>query len=120
MVIGVEPWAPTTVSRLTNLLRRRRVSVAHAAETFHREAEEALATIDLSDLIDNETSTTGEDSLLLALKADAALREIDDALERIATGTYGYCEICQSRIPLKRLRALPTARVCLDCRLIRG
>jgi len=117
MIVGQEPWAPSTVGWLARLLRRRRVPVAHAAEAFHHEAEEAMATIDLSDLLDNETSTSGEESLMLALKADAALAEIDDALERIEAGTYGYCEICHRRIPLKRLRALPVARVCLDCHL---
>ena len=41
--------------------------------------------------------------------------EIDRALQRIALGSYGICERCGEPIPLARLRALPTARVHVQC-----
>lgn len=40
----------------------------------------------------------------------ALLREIDDALERIGDGTYGYCVATGRPIPKARLRAMPWAR----------
>lgn len=43
------------------------------------------------------------------------LREIDNALQRIAGGTYGECEACGEPISLARLKALPWARFCLSC-----
>ncbi len=43
------------------------------------------------------------------------LREIDNALERIAGGTYGECEACGAPIAPARLKALPWARFCLAC-----
>jgi RNA polymerase-binding protein DksA len=43
------------------------------------------------------------------------LDEIDAAQARLEAGTYGVCETCGRAIPLARLRALPTARNCLDC-----
>jgi DnaK suppressor protein len=43
------------------------------------------------------------------------VEEIDRALQRIALGTYGVCERCGEPIPLARLRALPTARVHVQC-----
>lgn len=39
------------------------------------------------------------------------LREIDQAVQRIETGTYGICEQTQELIPVIRLRALPFARM---------
>ncbi len=42
------------------------------------------------------------------------LRRIDEALERIAEGTYGVCN-CGKPIPKARLRALPYASLCIDC-----
>lgn len=42
-------------------------------------------------------------------------REIRDALERIAAGTYGACEQCEQRIGEKRLDAVPWARLCVAC-----
>ena len=44
------------------------------------------------------------------------LTAIDDALERIAEGTYGDCETCGKPIPLTRLRAIPYAEDCINCR----
>jgi DnaK suppressor protein len=41
--------------------------------------------------------------------------EIDAALERLRTSTFGLCETCRGEIPIERLRAIPTARRCLTC-----
>ena len=43
------------------------------------------------------------------------LEEIDLALCRMAVGGYGICEGCHKAISLKRLEALPTARLCRKC-----
>jgi RNA polymerase-binding protein DksA len=43
------------------------------------------------------------------------IAEIDRVLQRIALGTYGICERCGKPIPVARLRALPTARLHVQC-----
>jgi DnaK suppressor protein len=43
------------------------------------------------------------------------LDEIEDALVRLESGTFGLCDRCARAIPLARLRALPATRLCLDC-----
>ena len=48
-------------------------------------------------------------------QARADLREIDDALARIADGSYGVCATCGREIPAGRLAARPTARTCVAC-----
>ena len=45
-----------------------------------------------------------------------ALREIDLALEKLEEGTYGICESCGKPISLKRLRIMPSARLCIRCK----
>jgi DnaK suppressor protein len=40
---------------------------------------------------------------------------IDAALRRIADGTYGICADCDSHIGIERLRAMPTASLCIGC-----
>jgi DnaK suppressor protein len=45
----------------------------------------------------------------------AELESIEMALHRIATGAYGFCEICDIQIPLTRLLAFPPALRCLSC-----
>jgi DnaK suppressor protein len=41
------------------------------------------------------------------------LTEVQQALKRIAEGTYGYCTVCGQPIPEKRLEALPWATLCI-------
>ena len=43
------------------------------------------------------------------------LDEVNAALSRLEAGTYGVCERCSRPIPLARLRAIPTARFCVEC-----
>lgn len=38
------------------------------------------------------------------------IREIDDALQRISSGTYGFCILTGEKIGIKRLSALPIAK----------
>jgi DnaK suppressor protein len=51
----------------------------------------------------------------LAVAAESALSDIDDALQRFHSGSYGKCEHCAARIPFERLEALPMARFCMPC-----
>jgi len=46
------------------------------------------------------------------------IRDIDAALGRIATGTYGVCTDCGEGIALARLEAYPTAKRCRPCQEI--
>jgi DnaK suppressor protein len=43
------------------------------------------------------------------------LDEIEDALNRLESLTFGICERCGRSIPLARLRAVPEARLCIAC-----
>ena len=40
---------------------------------------------------------------------------IDEALEAIEDGDYGYCEECEEAISEKRLQLMPFARFCVRC-----
>ncbi len=51
---------------------------------------------------------------LLSQEQDA-LYEINEALKRIETGNYGICEVSGKAIPEPRLRALPFARLTVEC-----
>jgi DnaK suppressor protein len=43
------------------------------------------------------------------------IRAIQDALDRIADGTYGVCASCEEQIAVARLLALPEASLCAEC-----
>ena len=50
----------------------------------------------------------------------ARVDEIDAALERLKTGTFGKCCECGAEIPAARLEAVPFARYCMTCEKSRG
>jgi len=53
--------------------------------------------------------TSGETQELTRL-----VHEVDHALERMETGTYGLCDVCHDTIEKERLIADPLVRLCLD------
>jgi RNA polymerase-binding protein DksA len=44
------------------------------------------------------------------------LYHIEEALARIEEGSYGNCEECGGKISKERLKALPHARLCIECK----
>ena len=48
--------------------------------------------------------------------SEAEIVDIDIALEKIENGTYGQCEECDGEIKIQRLKALPFARQCIECK----
>ena len=44
------------------------------------------------------------------------LKKIDEALSRIANGTFGVCEHCGEEISYKRLYARPVTTYCIECK----
>lgn len=51
---------------------------------------------------------------LIQMKAET-LNRINEALQRLEEGSYGYCFECGAEISERRLRALPFAVRCKDC-----
>jgi DnaK suppressor protein len=43
------------------------------------------------------------------------LNQIHRVLARLTQGTYGICEVCQEKIPVARLNALPYSTTCINC-----
>ena len=56
-----------------------------------------------------------EFSLGLASNERKSLYELDDALKRIEEGIFGICDDCKSSITKIRLKAVPSARLCIKC-----
>jgi RNA polymerase-binding transcription factor DksA len=63
--------------------------------------EEAAESADLENLLAQEDRLMDE------------LSDIETAIGKFATGTYGLCEKCGREIVSARLEAIPTARLCI-------
>ena len=46
---------------------------------------------------------------------NASVERIDRALEKMAEGSYGVCDVCGQQIPAARLEAQPESAVCVKC-----
>jgi RNA polymerase-binding transcription factor DksA len=51
----------------------------------------------------------------LAQELSDALADVEAAIARIDSGTYGLCESCSQPIAPARLEAMPAARRCIAC-----
>ncbi len=49
----------------------------------------------------------------LVEELEAKHEDVEDALEKMDQGLYGLCEACGEPIPIKRLKANPSARTCV-------
>ena len=57
-----------------------------------------------------------EQAFIHASQGAVYLRQLDEALARIEAGTYGVCEECGGKIPVKRLEAYLSAELCINCK----
>ena len=104
------------------LLQEERARLADAVVFLHEESagslEDDLGEIGggADDHLADAAGTAYDRELDLGLEegAQQTLDEIDAALARIDTGSYGTCERCGEPIGEARLRAIPWARLCID------
>jgi DnaK suppressor protein len=71
----------------------------------------------LPDLGDQASAVTDQNFMLrLKEREQKLLKKIDEALDRMANGTFGVCESCGGEIAIKRLKARPVTTLCIDCK----
>jgi DnaK suppressor protein len=105
------------------LLMEERDSYVRSADLLKAQADSLALEHEPGDVQFDEEGGEGgtanvdrEMDLHLSAQARATIVEIDRALEKIAEGTYGYCEQCHEPIPDARLQALPYASLCVACK----
>jgi RNA polymerase-binding protein DksA len=65
------------------------------------------------------TDAFEEDVRLARMEAAGEeMDQIEEALQRIREGSFGFCEECAKPISLERLRAIPYARLCIPCKQV--
>jgi DnaK suppressor protein len=94
------------------LLRWRAELLAESSETLESLKKESLAEPDLNDRATLETDRSRE--LRTRDRERKLVAKIDEALERIEDGTYGYCEVTDEPIGIGRLEARPIATMTLE------
>jgi RNA polymerase-binding protein DksA len=117
---GEDPWSEEEVAEL-------RAGLLEDVQRLRSEilaAEEAISGLlrDSGGGAGDDEADTGtknisrEHEMALANNAREMLRQTEHALERVDSGTYGYCESCGNPIGKARLQAFPRATLCVECK----
>jgi len=81
------------------------------------ETVDELSDVPAEHMAERGSDTFVRDLMIRILQdSDAELCDINLALEKIDAGRFGLCENCSGKISTKRLKALPFARLCMDCK----
>ncbi len=104
-----------SITKLHNLLVKRRDALRQAL-AGDLSLLKALPEMTGGDVVDAALDAAQDEiSSKLAEVESRELAQIENALERMRQGTYGLCEVCNNKIPLARLNALPYAMTCIEC-----
>ena len=77
---------------------------------------------DAANFPDPNDRATQEEEFTLELRTRDRERKltkkINQSLDDLDSGDYGYCESCGTDIGIRRLEARPTANLCIDCKTL--
>jgi DnaK suppressor protein len=117
---GEQPWTAAELAEVRGELED---------DATRLRAEIAEAESDILDLLHGAGEEGGEDTadtgakafereheMALAASHREILGQVERALRRIETGSYGVCESCGNPIGKARLQAFPRATLCLSCK----
>jgi DnaK suppressor protein len=124
--MGIKPYAPTK-NEAYMCLRQ----IEHFKTILNIWKEQLMAEMnrtvqhmknDAANFPDPVDRASQEEEFNLELKTRERerklIKKIDEALEKIQGGDYGFCVDCGADIGIKRLEARPTASQCIECKTI--
>ncbi len=104
-----------TLARFKKILLKEREDIIGEVKQIHESSKE-MGQDGIQDIGDEAANIYNKQVLLsLSENERVRLQEVDEALDRIANGTYGTCEECGGPISLKRLEVRPVAKYCVPC-----
>lgn len=104
-----------TLTRFKKILLKEREQIVGEVKQTYVSSQE-MGQDGIQDIGD-EAANIYNKQILLSLNESERMRlhEVDEALDRIGSGTYGICEECGEPISLKRLEVRSVAKYCVAC-----
>ncbi len=84
--------------------------------TVHYMQDEAANFPDPNDRATQESDFTME--LRARDRERKLIKKIEESIENLGSGDYGFCEACGIEVGIRRLEARPTATLCIDCKTL--
>ncbi len=114
---GEEYMNPKQVEHFREILNAWRKELMEEVDrTVHHMQDEAANFPDPNDRATQESEFSME--LRTRDRERKLLKKIDEGLEALENGEYGFCESCGVEIGIRRLEARPTATLCIDCKTL--
>lgn len=114
---GEEYMNPDQVEHFRHILDNWRTQLrAEVDRTVHHMQDEAANFPDPNDRATQEEEFTLE--LRTRDRERKLIKKIEESLNDLDKGDYGFCESCGTEIGIRRLEARPTATLCIDCKTL--
>jgi len=113
----VEPGGiPVAELKSRLLMRARELAVQDSALRERLASEQAVTANTFVAGVEGACASEADDEVIALLHHEReGLRAVQDALARLADGTYGECLECGEPIGALRLSVLPEAALCVGC-----
>jgi len=112
-----------SLARFKALLEEKHISISEdlgvlQTQSMKTTAADSSGDLTYSDHMGELGSSTmeREKAFMFASRDGVYLNQIEKALDRIEKGTFGRCRVCDCEIPIARLEAVPTTKVCVPCK----
>jgi DnaK suppressor protein len=112
---GIDKIDKKALSKFKKVLLKEREQIVGEVKQTYTDSQE-MGQDGIQDIGD-EAANIYNKQILLSLNEGERMRlqEVDEALDRMASGAYGICEECGELISLKRLEVRPVAKYCVAC-----
>ena len=100
------------------LLERKQVIEEEIRRGLSRVLEdtaEETTVVDVEEGGESRVDVGKEMSFEVLSRRSSELKQVNEALMRMASGEYGVCDECGNEIRFERLRAMPFAQLCRNC-----
>lgn len=112
---GEEYMNPAHVEHFRQILEAWKQELMEKVdETVHHMQDEASNFPDPNDRASQESDFTME--LRARDRERKLIKKIEEGMQRLDDGEFGFCESCGVEIGVRRLEARPTATLCIDCK----
>lgn len=126
LIHGVKPYVEKKGEKYMNkkqlehfraiLLGWKNELLDEVSKTVHSMQDETVNHPDPTDRASQETDMSLE--LRSRDRERKLIKKIDEAIAKIDSADYGFCETCGIEIGVQRLEARPTAALCIDCKTL--
>lgn len=102
---------------IREILERQRGDILALSEEVIAKRSMGTDGTNFPDMSDQATAEQDQSlNIRMRGREQKLLVKIEEALDRIANGTYGICETCEEPIAFERLKARPVTTLCIDCK----